>query len=139
MTDEKEFYADLRDNYKQQEKAINDWTEFVARTSNYQVLRVAKEKQEQSVDASRISVKQKPGLVVVHTDNSLDQVGRVYDTSTVHFRTVVHKYEQPGLSTTVYRGRAMLIESTPLQLTGGKLKDYEPDTGTIRAKTVIIE
>lgn len=67
MTDEKEFYAELRDNYKQQEKAINDWTDFVARTSNYQVLRVAKEKQEQSVDASRINIKQKPGLVMIHT------------------------------------------------------------------------
>lgn len=59
-TDEKEFYAEVRDNYKQQEKAINDWTEYVARTSNYQVLRAAKGKQEQSVDASRITVKHKP-------------------------------------------------------------------------------
>lgn len=59
-TDEKEFYAEVRDNYKQQEKAINDWTEYVSRTSNYHVLKAAKEKQEQSVDASRISFKHKP-------------------------------------------------------------------------------
>lgn len=61
LTDEKEFYAEIRDNYKQQEKAINDWTEYVTRTSNYDVLRAAKEKQEQSVEASRITVKHKPG------------------------------------------------------------------------------
>lgn len=61
ITDEKEFYAELRDNYKQQEKAINDWTEFIARTSNYSVLKASKAKQEQSVDASRITVKHKPG------------------------------------------------------------------------------
>lgn len=71
MTDEKEFYAEIRDNYKQQEKAINDWTEYVARTSNYKVLAAAKAKQEQSVDASRINVKQKPGLVITKLTCSL--------------------------------------------------------------------
>lgn len=60
MTDEKEFYAETRDNYKQQEKAINDWTDYVARTSNFAVLKAAKAKQEQSVDASRINAKLKP-------------------------------------------------------------------------------
>ncbi|KAF6022274.1 CFAP69 [Bugula neritina] len=113
LTDEKEFYAEIRENYKQKEKAINDWTEYVTRTSNHNVLKAAREKQEQSVEASRINVKHKPG-------------------------TVLHKYEQPALNTTAYSGRNVLIESTPLHLTGGKLKDYDAKTGTVKFKETII-
>jgi len=36
----------------------------VTRTSNHNVLKAAREKQEQSVEASRINVKHKPGLVL---------------------------------------------------------------------------
>jgi len=53
-------------------------------------------------------------------------------------RTVLHKYEQPALNTTAYSGRNVLIESTPLHLTGGKLKDYDAKTGTVKFKETII-
>jgi len=61
LTDEKEFYAEIRDNHRQQEKAINDWAEYIARTSKHPILKAAKQKQEQSVEASRIATKHKPG------------------------------------------------------------------------------
>ncbi|XP_059159997.1 cilia- and flagella-associated protein 69-like isoform X2 [Physella acuta] len=54
VLEEQEFYAEIRENQRQKEKAIADFTEFVARTSNFNSLKEAKQKQEISIDASRI-------------------------------------------------------------------------------------
>ncbi|CAL1536351.1 unnamed protein product [Lymnaea stagnalis] len=54
VLDEQEFYAEMRENHRQKEKAIADFTDFVARTSNFKHLKSAKEKQEISIDASRL-------------------------------------------------------------------------------------
>ncbi|WAQ94009.1 CFA69-like protein [Mya arenaria] len=51
---EQEFYAEIRENYRQKEKQLNDFSEYVSRTSNYQLLKAAKERQEYSIEASRI-------------------------------------------------------------------------------------
>ena len=44
----------IRENHRQKEKAIKKFHEFVARTSNYMLLKAAKERQDLSIDASRV-------------------------------------------------------------------------------------
>lgn len=34
------FFPQIRENHRQKEKAMNDFTDFVARTSNFQLLKV---------------------------------------------------------------------------------------------------
>ena len=41
LLEEKEFYAEVRDNHRQKEKAIDAWKEYISRTSNYQFLTVS--------------------------------------------------------------------------------------------------
>lgn len=45
----------IRENHRQKEKAIKDFNDFVARTSNYTLLKAARERQELSIDASRVA------------------------------------------------------------------------------------
>lgn len=44
----------IRENHRQKEKAIRDFNEYVARTSNHMLLQAAKKRQELSIDASRV-------------------------------------------------------------------------------------
>lgn len=57
ILDEQEFYAEIRENHRQKEKYLSDFADYVARTSNFQFLKAAKERQEISIDASRIQPK----------------------------------------------------------------------------------
>jgi len=59
ILDEQEFYADIRENHRQKEKAIADFNDYVSRTSNFALLKAAKERQEISIDASRMQPKYK--------------------------------------------------------------------------------
>lgn len=45
----------IRENHRQKEKALKDFSDYVARTSNYILLKAAKERQELSIDASRVA------------------------------------------------------------------------------------
>ncbi|ELU15468.1 hypothetical protein CAPTEDRAFT_176397 [Capitella teleta] len=109
LIDEQEQYAEIRENHRQKEKAIKNFNEFVARTSNHLLLRAAKERQELSVDASRVQSNYKA------QDN-------------------FHATDISNLNTTTFGGRCIQVESTPLALTGGLLVNYDSTTGTIKPR-----
>ncbi|XP_064613736.1 cilia- and flagella-associated protein 69-like [Liolophura sinensis] len=112
IIEEQEFYAEIRENHRQKEKALNDFTEFVARTSNYTVLKAAKERQELSVEASRIQPKFR-------------------DTEAFHSTDI------QNLQTTAFSGRHVKVDSTPPHLTGGPLAKFDHSTGTLHKRRVI--
>ncbi|KAK3587960.1 hypothetical protein CHS0354_014478 [Potamilus streckersoni] len=112
VLDEQEFYAEIRENYRQKEKALNDFSEYVARTSNYSLLKAAKERQELSIEASRINSKYKESETFHNTD-------------------------LPNLKTTTFGGKTVMVDSTPVSLTGGPLARYDTAKGTIRERRVI--
>ncbi|RUS81453.1 hypothetical protein EGW08_010793 [Elysia chlorotica] len=68
ILDEQEFYAEIRENHRQKEKAIADFTDFVSRTSNFALLKAAKDRQEISIDASRMRPKYKESEDFHNTD-----------------------------------------------------------------------
>ncbi|XP_067907670.1 cilia- and flagella-associated protein 69-like [Heterodontus francisci] len=95
LFDEQQMYAEIRHNHRQTELSKKSWEEYVARTSNYELLKTAKKLQEQTIESSRFKRK----------DQS----------------ATVHKTEIAGLHTTGFWGRLVTVESTPLQLLGGPL------------------
>ncbi|XP_032807696.1 cilia- and flagella-associated protein 69 isoform X1 [Petromyzon marinus] len=99
LQDERQFYAEIKANHQQEEAAIKSWNHYVARTSNYEMLKEAQRELKQSIDSSR------PGE---------DQPGPKPHSTTV-----------PGLTTTTFAGRRVLVESTPAELTGGPLAATE--------------
>lgn len=103
ILDEQEFYAEIRENHRQKEKALTDFAEFVARTSNYNLLKAAKERQEISVDASRIQPKYR------EADNFHD--------------TQLHK-----LKVTVFSGKHVTVvdNALPGEKTDPELALYDP-------------
>lgn len=103
ILDEQEFYAEIRENHRQKEKSLADFADFVARTSNYGVLKAAKERQEISVDASRVQPKYRGA------DN-------FHDTQLHH------------LNTTVFSGKNVKVDSTPPNIgnTDPELALYDP-------------
>jgi len=111
LIDEQENYAEIRENHRQKEKAIKRFHEFVARTSNYMLLKAAKERQDLSVDASRVQNNYK----------SMD---------------AFHSSELQHLMTTAFSGRNVTVESTPHAITGGPLAKYNPQTGTLTARSL---
>lgn len=111
VLNEQEFYAEIRENYRQKEKQLNDFSDYVARTSNYELLKAAKERQDYSVEASRIP--------------------NEYKTS-----DFFHETDVPNLKTTAFSSRNVTIDSTPLELTGGPLSKYDPMTGTRKVRRV---
>jgi len=88
ILDEQEFYADIRENHRQKEKAIADFTDYVARTSNFTILKAAKERQDISIDASRMQPKYK---------------------QQEHF----HNLDLPNLTTTVFSGKHVAVVTIP--------------------------
>ncbi|VDI03562.1 Hypothetical predicted protein [Mytilus galloprovincialis] len=112
VLDEQEFYAEIRENYRQKEKQLSDWTDFVARTSNFQLLKAAKERQKLSVDASRVQ-------------NNYRELESYHDT------------ELKDLHTTTFCGKSVDVESTSHNLTGGPFASYDPKTGTLRDRKVM--
>lgn len=112
ILDEQEFYAEIRENYRQKEKALTDFTDYVARTSNYGLLKAAKERQEYSIEASRIPNEYKKS-------------------------DFFHDIDVPNLKTTTFCSKNVAIDSTPNNLTGGPTARYDPNTGTLRKRKVI--
>ncbi|KAH3715889.1 cilia- and flagella-associated protein 69-like [Dreissena polymorpha] len=106
---EQEFYAEIRENYRQKEKQLNDFSDFVARTSNYQLLKAAKERQEYSIEASRIPNEYKKS-------------------------NFFHEINLPNIKTTTFASKHVVVDSTPIDLTGGPLSNYDPDTGTNKTR-----
>ena len=109
VLDEQEFYAEIRENYRQKEKQLSDFTDFVARTSNFQLLKAAKERQKLSVDASRIQ-------------------------NNYRERDSFHETDLQQLHTTTFCGKTIDVESTSNKLTGGPFSNYDPKTGTLRER-----
>ncbi|CAH1788088.1 unnamed protein product [Owenia fusiformis] len=106
LLDEQEFYAEIRENHRQKEKALNDFADYVARTSNYSLLRAAKERQDLSVDASRVQTEYK-------------------NTETYHDMAM------ESLQTTTFSGRMVNIDSTPAEITGGPLANHNCERGLL--------
>ncbi|KAL8615408.1 hypothetical protein ACOMHN_036228 [Nucella lapillus] len=103
ILDEQEFYAEIRENHRQKEKALADFADYVARTSNIGILKAAKERQELSVEASRVQPKYR-------------------DAENFH-DTQLHK-----LRTTVFSGKQVKVDSTPREDMDefGLLATYDP-------------
>ncbi|XP_062615202.1 cilia- and flagella-associated protein 69-like [Saccostrea cucullata] len=110
--DEQEFYAEIRENHRQKEKALNDFTDFVARTSNYQLLKAAKKRQALSIEASLMGNRYR------EKDN-------------------FHDAELKNTNTTTFCSNLVLVESTPLSLTGGPLSKYDTKLGTTQPRKIL--
>ncbi|CAF1110357.1 unnamed protein product [Adineta ricciae] len=89
---EKSFYHEIIRNHQFQEKGLEQWKAYLARTSKYPLLMVAKDAQNESIQQSRPDEKSYTGY---HT---------------------VHNLEIPNLSITAFTGRVLHIESTPVEL-----------------------
>lgn len=112
VLNEQEFYAEIRENHRQKEKQLNDFSDYVARTSNYDLLKAAKERQEYSIEASRIPNEYKKSNFFHETDVS-------------------------NIQTTTFSSRNVAINSTPNELTGGPLTNYDPSTGTLQPRKTL--
>uniref|UniRef100_A0AAZ3RLE8 Cilia- and flagella-associated protein 69 ARM repeats domain-containing protein n=1 Tax=Oncorhynchus tshawytscha TaxID=74940 RepID=A0AAZ3RLE8_ONCTS len=99
VSEEKRMYTEISSNWKQQELTAQSWEHFVAKTSNYKILKETKEHQERSIDSSRPKSK--------------------------HKETIFHPTQIHGLQITNFCGRLMTVESTPAHLTGGPLANTE--------------
>ncbi|KAK6324004.1 hypothetical protein J4Q44_G00063430 [Coregonus suidteri] len=99
VSEEKHMYTEISSNWKQQELTAQSWEHFVAKTSNYKILKETKEHQEISIDSSRPKPK--------------------------HKEAIFHPTHIPGLQITKFCGRVMTVESTPAHLTGGPLANTE--------------
>ncbi|KAG2465018.1 GTPBA protein, partial [Polypterus senegalus] len=99
LQDEQEMYAEIRNNYKQREIAVKAWEQYLARTSNYEVLKNLKQFQDESIELSKPKIVQQDSLF--------------------------HATILPGPTTTTFCGRQLAVESTPTELTGGPLANTE--------------
>ncbi|XP_055749831.1 cilia- and flagella-associated protein 69-like isoform X2 [Salvelinus fontinalis] len=99
ISEEKRMYTEISSNWKQQELTAQSWEHFVAKTSNYKILKETKEHQERSIDSSRPKPK--------------------------HKEAIFHPTQIHGLQITKFCGRVMTVESTPAHLTGGPLANTE--------------
>ncbi|XP_066571504.1 cilia- and flagella-associated protein 69 isoform X2 [Amia ocellicauda] len=95
LREEQQLYSEMRTNHKHQELAVKSWEAFVARTSNYTLLKDARRLQEKSIASSRPQ----------KTDQD----------------AVFHPTQIRAMHTTSFCGRSVQVESTPVQLTGGPL------------------
>eukprot|EP00063_Salmo_salar_P023277 XP_013998112.1 PREDICTED: cilia- and flagella-associated protein 69 isoform X2 [Salmo salar] len=99
VSEEKRMYTEISSNWKQQELTAQSWEHFVAKTSNYKILKETKEHQERTIDSSRPKPKYK--------------------------EAIFHPTQIHGLQITKFCGRVMTVESTPANLTGGPLANTE--------------
>uniref|UniRef100_A0A0B7A2W0 Cilia- and flagella-associated protein 69 ARM repeats domain-containing protein n=1 Tax=Arion vulgaris TaxID=1028688 RepID=A0A0B7A2W0_9EUPU len=97
MLDEQEFYAEIRENRRQKEKAIADFTDYVARTSNFAALKAAKERQDISIDVSRMRPRLK---------------------ESEHF----HATDLPKLTSTVFSGKHIIVQNSARDELASKIK-----------------
>nr|XP_006825782.1 PREDICTED: uncharacterized protein C7orf63-like [Saccoglossus kowalevskii] len=106
----------MRENHRQKEKSIRDWHDYVARVSNYEVLKDSKRRMDSSIEASRNQTRYRE-------------------------LELFHSTDQPNLQTTTFQGRHVTVNSTPLELTGAPvvMPVVEKDKGvTMKEKTTII-
>ncbi|XP_071812719.1 cilia- and flagella-associated protein 69-like [Apostichopus japonicus] len=89
LLEEQELYSQIRENHKQAENTLEKWQDYVARTSNYELLKSAKKLQDLSIHQSREEV-----------DNSRER-GSFHDT------------DLTNLQTTTFQGRQIRVDSTP--------------------------
>ncbi|XP_013998110.2 cilia- and flagella-associated protein 69 isoform X1 [Salmo salar] len=99
VSEEKRMYTEISYNWKQQELTAQSWEHFVAKTSNYKILKETKEHQERTIYSSRPKPKYK--------------------------EAIFHPTQIHGLQITKFCGRVMTVESTPANLTGGPLANTE--------------
>lgn len=95
---EKEFYYEIRKNFGFKEKRIKEWSEYVQRVSKYSELIESKNKQITAINDSRLPER--------------DSVA--YETT--------HNLEIPNLAVTSFSGPYITIDSTPAEITGGRLR-----------------
>ncbi|XP_038653940.1 cilia- and flagella-associated protein 69-like isoform X2 [Scyliorhinus canicula] len=91
--DEEKMYAEMQHNHKQSELFKTSWQKYMARTTNHEILKEAKNFQEQMIESSGPEIKD--------------------------LRINVHKTHAAGLYTTGFWGRLVSIETTPPELLGG--------------------
>ncbi|KAF7702391.1 hypothetical protein HF521_001674 [Silurus meridionalis] len=96
---EKRTYEAIRFSHKQQELTTKAWEHYVAKTSNFNILKKSKLLQERSIESSRL--REKPEGFVFHST------------------------QISGLQTTTFCGRTLAIDSTPAELTGGPLANTD--------------
>ncbi|KAK2187769.1 hypothetical protein NP493_155g04048 [Ridgeia piscesae] len=87
LIDEQEYYAEIRENHRQTERMIDKFNDYVARTSNYGMLKAAKERQQLSIDASRVQTKQFPKSGKVHSLELNNLTTTVSATSSLSLKT----------------------------------------------------
>ncbi|XP_075683724.1 cilia- and flagella-associated protein 69-like [Rhinoderma darwinii] len=97
LLEEQQRYAAIKANVRQREKAQISWDDFVARTSNYEALKKAKQLKEDILEISRPEYMPQKGIY---------HATEVYDPNT-----------------TVSCCRVFHVQSTPSNLTGGPLAD----------------
>ncbi|PAA75987.1 hypothetical protein BOX15_Mlig017060g2, partial [Macrostomum lignano] len=100
VSEEQALYSELREDHRQKEKAINDFSDFVARTSDYSKLREAKTRQLASIEASRIVPLQQDGAAF-------------------------HSTELVNLQATVFCNTSVKLQSTPADILGGHMNVKE--------------
>ncbi|XP_030849365.1 cilia- and flagella-associated protein 69 [Strongylocentrotus purpuratus] len=93
LLEEQELYSEIKENHKQREKSIKKWDDFVARTSNYAILKNSKGRQDVAIDDSR--AKQ------IDNEHSF------------------HDIDLPSLQTTTFQGRTIMVDSTPRDILDG--------------------
>ncbi|MCI4381536.1 hypothetical protein PGIGA_G00253140 [Pangasianodon gigas] len=99
LLQEKQAYEQISLNRKQQELTAKSWEHHVAKTSSYKILKESKLLQERSIESSR--PREKPEGFIFHST------------------------QISGLQTTNFCGRALAIDSTPTELTGGPLANTD--------------
>ncbi|BFZ02069.1 hypothetical protein BsWGS_05107 [Bradybaena similaris] len=114
MLNEQELYAEIRENHRQKEKAIADFIDYVARTSNFAVLKAAKERQELSIDMSRIRPKYR----------DTDQF---------------HATDLPNLTSTVFSGKHIIVMDRPTQIKPHKLEKKHSPTMKTNVKSPLFK
>ncbi|RXM28405.1 Cilia- and flagella-associated protein 69 [Acipenser ruthenus] len=98
LQDEKRIYTEIQMNHQQYELTNKSWDAYVARTSNYEILKDAKSLQMKAIESSKPKMRQQDA--------------------------VFHPIQDTGLHTN-FCGRLVTVDSTPAQLTGGPLANTD--------------
>lgn len=98
LQDEKRIYTEIQMNHQQYELTNKSWDAYVARTSNYEILKDAKSLQVKAIESSKPKMRQQDA--------------------------VFHPIQDTGLHTN-FCGRLVTVDSTPAQLTGGPLANTD--------------
>ncbi|MGH0179523.1 UNVERIFIED_CONTAM: hypothetical protein FKN15_002072 [Acipenser sinensis] len=98
LQDEKRIYTKIQMNHQQYELTNKSWDAYVARTSNYEILKDCKSLQVKAIESSKPKMRQQDA--------------------------VFHPIQDTGLHTN-FCGRLVTVDSTPAQLTGGPLANTD--------------